>query len=379
MTSSLLDKKQLQALLRDYMVYWIVGDDEETAAALLKDPRLLVESVPHWTAIVTMVEGSVAALEFSRQRTAEVGAGRVAFDARYTFEDALKVAGSISRSFGSFWETQCQDTKASLVALDTAHTGRVRLPDFYGANKEGEWRFGESEAYLRELGALDETSTWRGKQVIVSNYMQAASNCVITRSHYLICCRIECEDIMGELEAAVGGPMADPDMVLEIVSNMTDGDDEATRLDSALRAQLLRVAQTHNGRVPLHGRLFAQWLHYVFPRECAFPHRVGEARALTPAQFGEDSIASPEMVDKHVAEDVIHQDLVGGNTSSEPGLWMSQWSEEEELLGDYSLHSDISSSGNHVLTAGAAAAAVVGLVVIGTRKASDEAPRTHLV
>ena len=22
--------------------------------------------------------------------------------------------------------------------------------------------------------------------------------------------------------------------------------------------------------VPLHGRLFSQWLHYVFPRECAF-------------------------------------------------------------------------------------------------------------
>ena len=132
------------------MVHWIVGDDEETAAALLKDPRLLLESVPHWTAIVTMVEGSVTALEFSRQQTLEVGAGRAAFEGQYTFEDALQVAGSISRNFGSFWEAQCQDTKASLVALDTTHTGRVRLPDFYGANKEGEWRFGESEAYLRE-------------------------------------------------------------------------------------------------------------------------------------------------------------------------------------------------------------------------------------
>merc|ERR1719189_2912683 len=282
MTTSLLDKAQLQALLTDYMVYWIVGDDEESAAALLKDQRLLVESVPHWNAIVTMVEGSVTALEFSRQQTPEVGAGRVAFEARYTFEDALRVAGSISRSFGPFWETQCQDTKASLVALDTAHTGRVRLADFYGANKDGEWRFGESEAYLRELGALDETSAWRGKQVIVSNYVQAASNCVVTRSHYLVCCVNECEEILGHVETAVGGPMATVGQVLEAVSSITGSDDEPAFLDAAMRAQLLRVSEIHGGHVPLHGRLFAQWLHYAFPRECAFPHRAGDAAAVTP-------------------------------------------------------------------------------------------------
>merc|ERR1719512_491265 len=200
-TTSVIDKKQMQAVLTDYMVYWIVGDDEEVAAALLKEPRLLTESVPHWTAIVTMVEGSVTALEFSRQKTPEVGGGRAVFEGRYTFEDALQVAGKMSRSFGSFWETQCQDTKASLVALDTTHTGRVRLPDFYGANKEGEWRFGESEAYLRDLGALDETSTWRGKQVIVSNYVQAASNCIVQTPHYLVCCRNECDGLLGEIEA----------------------------------------------------------------------------------------------------------------------------------------------------------------------------------
>ena len=93
-----------------------------------------------------------------------------------------------------------------LLALDRAKTGRVQLPDFYGANKDGEWRFGESEAYLRELGALDETSSWRGKQVIVSNHMQAASNCVVTRAHYLVCRKAEREGIMGQVEVAVVPP-----------------------------------------------------------------------------------------------------------------------------------------------------------------------------
>jgi len=381
MTTSLLDKDQMQALLRDYMVYWIVGDDEESAAALLADPRLLVESVPHWTAIVNMVEGSVAALEFSRQRTPEVGAGRVAFEARYTFEDALKVAGSISRSFGSFWETQCQDTKASLVALDTTHTGRVRLADFYGANKDGEWRFGESEAYLRELGALDETSAWRGKQVIVSNYMQAASNCVVTRSHYLVCCMVECEEILGQVEAAVGSPVAAPDKILEVVSSIADGDDEPAHLDAAMRAQLQRVARMHGGHVPLHGRLFAQWLHYVFPRDCAFPHKAGDTAALTPAQFGEASIVSAEEVSRHVAEDVVQRDLTGGNMSSEQGEWMTQWSEEEELLADYPRRSGISWDGRHVLALGAAAAVIGSLLRAGggAVKAHDELPKSHFV
>jgi len=380
-TTNLVDKEQLQDLLTDYMVYWIVGDEEETAAALLKDPRLLVESVPHWTAIVTMVEGSVTALEFSRQQTPEVGAGRVAFEGRYTFQDALQVAGSISRSFGSFWETQCQDTKASLVALDTSNTGRVRLPDFYGANKDGEWRFGESEAYLRELGALDETSTWRGKQVIVSNYMQAASNCVVTRSHYLVCCMVECEGILAQVEAAVGAPVATPDQLLQVVESIGDGDDEPARLDAAMRAQLQRVARLHGGHVPLHGRLFAQWLHYAFPRDCAFPHKAGDAAALTPAQFGEASIVSAEEVSRHVAEDVVQQDLAGGNLSSAQGDWMTQWSEEEELLSDYPSRSGISWDGRHVLVLGAIAAVVSSLLRAGggTVKAHSELPKSHFV
>merc|ERR1719189_1583180 len=379
--TSVLDKKQLQALLKDYMVYWIVGDDEETAAALLKDPRLFEESVPHWTAIVAMVEGSVMALEFSRQQTLEVGAGRAAFEGRYTFEDALRVAGSISRNFGSFWETQCQDTKASLSALDTTRTGRVRLPDFYGANKEGEWRFAESEAYLRELGALDETSTWRGKQVIVSNYMQAASNCVVTRSHYLVCCMVECEGILAQVEAAVGAPVATADQLLQVVNSITDGDDEPAHLDASMRAQLQRIAQMHGGHVPLHGRLFAQWLHFAFPRDCAFPHKAGDTATLTPAQFGEASMVSAEEVSRHVAEDVVQQDLAGRNMSSEQGEWMTQWSDEEELLGDYPQRSGISWDGRRVLVLGAAAAVVGSLLRAGagTVKAHDELPKSHFV
>merc|ERR1719512_499729 len=210
----------------------MIGDDDQMARQLLKNQEVLRDSIPHWTSIVDMVEGSVKAFEFSRQQEPEPGAAHVAFEGRYTFEDALEVAGSIGRSFGPFWETQCQDTKSSLVALDKAGTGRVRLPDFYGANKDGEWRFGESEAYLREIGALDETSARFGNQVIVANYMQAASNCVVTRSHYLVCCMIECEWIQSQVESAIAAPVAAPDKIQEVVSSIADGEDEPAQLDA---------------------------------------------------------------------------------------------------------------------------------------------------
>jgi len=331
-----LGKQQLQDLLKDYMVYWMLGEDQEADAhEIVGQPKLLKEIFPHWVQITAMVDGSVTALEFSRHRAPGAGSARMTFERRFTFEDALEVAGSIGRSFGTFWESQCQDTKQSLMAFDYQGTGRVRLADFYGANKEGEWRFGESESYLRELGALDETSSWRGKQVIVSNYMQAASNCVVTRPHYLVCCMIECEDLLAQVEDAVGEPVATVDAVLNVVNSMTNGDDEPARLDGALRSQLQRIADTNGDRVPLHGRLFAQWLHYAFPRECAFPHKTGEKSAMTPNQFGAASIITEAEVTQRVAEDTVKRDLEG-NVSSELGNYMSQWSEEEELLAGYS-------------------------------------------
>ncbi len=42
---------------------------------------------------------------------------------------------------------------------------------------------------------------------------------------------------------------------------------------------------TGYGRVPLHGRLFAQWMHHVFPRECPYPHVAGTVNPLRPEDF----------------------------------------------------------------------------------------------
>jgi len=220
--------------------------------------------------------------------------------------------------------------------MDKHATGRVPLSNFYNTAINSDWRFGESEAYLRELGALDETSKWIGPQVLIPNYLQATSNCIISTAHYLVCCVNECETLLGEIEDAIQAPSALPATLLGLVRNMTSqttlDHDEGPHLDKHMEAQLEKVAKTNGGMVPLHGRLFAQWLHYVFPRECPFPHKNGAVSAVTPSAYGDTYVASREELEKHASNATdVHLSV-----DKEELQWMSQWSADEELMVDYS-------------------------------------------
>jgi hypothetical protein len=331
----------LSKILQEYMMKWILGDQITPAVTpgLLNNPKVLEGAFPKWPTIIAFLEGQVKALDFKRQRM-PTRRGASGLSQRYSFHDAHEIVGGITQNFASFWESECTEMKDQLIAMDTHGTGRVPLSKFYGTGLDADWRFAESESYLRDLGALDETSMWQGKQVIIPNYIQAASNCIVSASHYLVCCVNTCEGLLGELEAGVGEPVGTTQEILQLVSNMTSqtalDDDEPPRLQGSLAAQLEQISAAHGGKVPLHGRLFAQWLHYAFPRECPFPHRAGAASARTPAQFGQGYLATRDEMTSHARAE---------NASEAPSLldkeelpWMSQWSEEEELIADYRLH-----------------------------------------
>merc|ERR1719454_1925875 len=110
---------------------------------------------------------------------------------------------------------------------------------------------------------------------------------------------------MGEIETAIDAPTALPSTILSVVSGMSSAtaldDDEPPHLTTSLKQQLEQVAKNHGGMVPLHGRLFAQWLHYVFPRECPFPHKTGAVSSATPMEYGNQHIASEEDMKKHAS------------------------------------------------------------------------------
>eukprot|EP00929_Paragymnodinium_shiwhaense_P023228 TRINITY_DN145_c0_g1_i3.p1 TRINITY_DN145_c0_g1~~TRINITY_DN145_c0_g1_i3.p1 ORF type:complete len:563 (-),score=122.03 TRINITY_DN145_c0_g1_i3:105-1793(-) len=370
-----LSHRELSDILEGYMVRWMIDEEPAVIKMLLRNRTLREEALPKWHDIREFLEGTLKTVEFKRQHTPVLGGGALALAGQYSFEEAQAAVGGVTKKFASFWEDECQTIKDSLAVYDKMGTGRLALSDFYGANADGEWRFGESEAYLRELGALDESSPSKGKQVIIPNYLQGASNCIVATSHYLVCCVNECEPVLNEIEEAVGGPLAVPQDILDLVANMTGLDDNAPKLDSNLRTQLARIAETHGGQVPLHGRLFAQWLHYVFPRECAFPHKAGAASATTPSQYGDSFIASQAEVSGYAASrddestSYVHLD------QSEETAWMSQWSEEEELLSDYAGQMQAPwerSAGSTGLLLGLMAAVIAGLVGLRPGKQGEK-------
>eukprot|EP00929_Paragymnodinium_shiwhaense_P076443 TRINITY_DN39306_c0_g1_i1.p1 TRINITY_DN39306_c0_g1~~TRINITY_DN39306_c0_g1_i1.p1 ORF type:complete len:562 (+),score=146.49 TRINITY_DN39306_c0_g1_i1:105-1790(+) len=328
-----MNKAELVDVVEAYVINWMMHDDVETVKEVLKDRSLITEVFTRWSDADTFAANIVESIDFFRRRHPSVGDGRAVMLQKYSFQHALEAASFITRSFAEYWEPECQNIKSSLVELDRDGSGRVRFEDFYGTNDDGEWRFGESESYLRELGALDETSQWRGKQVVIPNYLQGASNCIVTSPNYLVCCVNECEAILQEIEDIVGSPVADAATVRDIVSNMTDFNDERPYLDDLLLLQLRQIAEMHSGQIPLHGRLFAQWLHYAFPQECPFPHKSGVAAWTTPLEFAGNYAVTTEEVE--AMSKARNFSLSLEELKEVESLWMTQWTEEEELLADY--------------------------------------------
>jgi len=81
--------------------------------------------------------------------------------------------------------------------------------------------------------------------------------------------------------------------VIREVSNNT--------LQDGLPQKLHAIASRHGGEVPLHGRLFAQWLHFAFPHECPYPSVLQSATALTANQWqAGQSVATEQERQKHV-------------------------------------------------------------------------------
>lgn len=334
-----VDRQTFDRALAMYLLRWMLGNDTETVDLLESNPPLLIQSFDDWPELVRFVEGRAEAHRhqgFKDPAAARQGRrGWGPLNDRYTLADAQAVVGGIILNFGTYWHAECQRVKASLTEMDYGSTGRVKLSDFHGAALDGEWRFCESQDYLRQLGALDETSTILGPRVILANYLQGASNCIISEPQYRVCCANDCEAHLAEIEESVEAPFASAEQLAGIVENITTtlGDDTPT-LTPSLRSQLNDIANTHNGKVPLHGRLFSQWLHYVFPQDCPFPHKAGTVRSMSPTEYGDDYMATETEIEKNVAVGEARGGAVGKDAASVEAEqeWMTLWSQEEELV-----------------------------------------------
>jgi len=327
--------------LENYMIEWIVEGDEEDMEILFANKSLVAEVLPHYDDLMKFTEGRAREFHFARLQQIPRGHNRASntWNMKYTFEDASAIVGGITQTFASYWQSECEHMKDNMAAMDPHHTGRVPLSQLYNHAIDEDWRFGESEAYLRELGALDESSSQLGTQVIIPNYIQSTSNCIVSTPYYNICCQNDCELILAEIEDRLQTPTASVKDILDIAGNMsvhTSIDHEHSPTLPGKLTELLEftAAASDEGVVPLHGRLFAQWLHYAFPRDCPYPHKSGLVSTMSPTEFGEDYIASEEDMQKYA---VNNSDVETLKTVDKEDLdWMSQWDSDEELIVDYS-------------------------------------------
>merc|ERR1719401_1088464 len=105
-----------------------------------------------------------------------------------------------------------------------------------------------------------------------------------------------------------------------------------------LQVRLEEVAKHHGGLVPLHGRLFAQWLHYAYPRECQFPHIAGAINPRRPEDLllgsnvtSEELSASAEVMQQHIEAAParkLRDPGAEGDVQEESGMW----SLDEEMV-----------------------------------------------
>ena len=88
------------------------------------------------------------------------------------------------------------------------------------------------------------------------------------------------------------------------------------------------IASHQGGKIPLHGRLFAQWMHHVYPRDYAYPHLSGTSNPVT-AEANMDQTVKGIIITYEGLQGVISK--VSTQEQPETGNEMP-WSERAKLF-----------------------------------------------
>jgi hypothetical protein len=231
------------------------------------------------------------------------------------------VTRTIVQTFGPWQQGECVSLKYALIAREGQCPGRVPLVDFYSsALNEGKWQFTEDWSYLQALGALDDSDAAR-PSVIIPNYIEGPSNVIGSSRMHSVVCQDECEDIMGGLERELARHAAPPSEIVTVMETLI----APRKLSEFARLLLDRVAHRHGGQVPLHGRLFSQWLHHVKPQECSYPQRSGTTSPVNPENYW-------KRIYELRSEMKANVDTLQKSRSNESQVHCPPWSDDEELV-----------------------------------------------
>lgn len=339
-----LTAEQVDLVVRTFALFFVMPLVQE----YWHSPDLVKTVVEHeaaelyagWTEFVMLIDD--LRHEAERQDVwAHFGGTTVRRDFRYV----VSLVDLITTRFGRFSDRECRQMKNTLLDLEPERAdGRVPLGKFYGATLQGAHSgFSESPAYLRHLGALDEQDPWH-PQVVVPNVLYGPSNCVASSGFHSVCCVDDCQVLMTGLEQRLLRPSAVPSAIAEAVRELRSETVAAPRqLTPDLVRRLEDIAKLHGGGVPLHGRLFQQWMHHAFPGECALPRLgVGGEPLLAPtvwmAKHNDSQHYNSKVTDAEraaAAYFLSDHRCMGGRCISSPVAVALPWAadEAEKLLG----------------------------------------------
>merc|ERR1719296_134847 len=296
-----LTESALASLLKMYLMTYIKGEHttHRTSADFAELEAQMVEDIIVWFDAKMWLKDLQGSLEYTqRSRRNPFVAGL-----RYEFEHATEAVHELGHHFGTFQNLECKALKEKLVDMEHGGSGRVTLSKFYSGIDDRDWPFIESASYLRNLGALDDSDPTR-LSVIIPNFLSSPPNCVAPSSFYSVCCMDECEGLLSQVEQAVASPAATVERLVQVVSELPSDTVAAPRNLSSVQVSRLHDIAAHHqgGRVPLHGRLFAQWMHHAYPRECRYPHVAGSTAPLNQKEFAKAFGGSAEVSDEEIAE-----------------------------------------------------------------------------
>lgn len=355
--TSSLSHDEAAKVVDTYMTAFILGEDlgkmtEQEAASMR-------ESMPEVFLAWSETQ------EFVRGVQKNVTQGRSDLD----FGALAKVVEAVGEDYGSFQDFECRQMKDKLVSMEYRGTGRVKLSDFYRpalGGGDGAWQFQESVSYLRQLGALDETDHLQ-PSVMIANYVNSQTNCIAASGYYSVCCKDECENLLGHLEQNIGASEAKPTTIASLFSSLASSTVSAPHeISENLVKRLNDIAATHGGMVPLHGRLFAQLMHHVYPRECAYPHMSGTISGVTADQWMDESGAEPTASEHEMRQYALRAANATADSPDQGDLAVEElmpWSSEEELFVVRPLHQEQTMS---IASAPASVRSVVCLSAAGS-------------
>jgi len=332
--------EQEELVIKTYLLFFILPwsqQELDTTAAILDFFPEASQAYPGWDDTVMWVEDLKGALRY--QERSEYNPFLTDGMHFRSFSSLARLMAQVIDGVGMFQNIECKMIKNKLMDLqgDDRSDGRIPLGKFYqDFLAEREYWFTESPEYLRNLGALDDSDP-SSLSVIVPNLLYGRSNCLaISSGFHSLCCVNQCDSLMESIEIGIARPAAKPDALIQFVSSLSSDTIAAPRnLSRSLRHKLDRIAEQHKGYVPLHGRLFAQWMHHAFPNECPLPQRSGAAVPLTHDEWSEhyqnESVASVEVMQRFVNEANLTANASTSSVFDEAALL---WTDDEELVTD---------------------------------------------